>query len=140
MRARGEGTLFYDKSADRWRGIIDLGTDGYGKRRRVKVTGRTKSEAAAKLAAKRADLKTTNQSRSTVTGFEPITLADPVNSSGERLDVVYYIECPSAHRVKIGHSRHVVSRFGTLMSGCPYPISLVGMELGGARRFDTDPP
>lgn len=67
MRARGEGTLSYDKSADRWRGIIDLGTDGYGKRRRVKVTGRTKSEAAAKLAARRADIEAGNRAPVTMT-------------------------------------------------------------------------
>jgi hypothetical protein len=48
-RLRGEGAVFYDRHAKLWVGQVDLGPDDQGRRRRPKVTGRTKSEAARKL-------------------------------------------------------------------------------------------
>jgi integrase len=47
-RSPGEGTVFFEADRDRWVGVVDLGSDG-GRRRRAKVTGRTKSEALRKL-------------------------------------------------------------------------------------------
>lgn len=49
-RQHGEGSLFYSESAERWFGFVDAGRTGSGQRRRVKVSGRTKAEARAKLA------------------------------------------------------------------------------------------
>ncbi len=66
-RGAGEGSLSYDRTADRWRGILDLGTDGTGKRRRVKVTAKTKKEAAERLAAKRAEYEAGDRAPSTMT-------------------------------------------------------------------------
>ncbi len=50
-RSHGEGSLFYEATRGRWVGTIDLGPDGTGKRRRAKVTGRTKSQALDRLRA-----------------------------------------------------------------------------------------
>jgi integrase len=52
-RGKGEGSLFYSEAAGRWFGFVDAGYDANGKRRRVKITGRTRAEARAKLAAVR---------------------------------------------------------------------------------------
>lgn len=67
MRAKGEGTIYYDKAADRWRGLIDLGKDGRGKRIRRKVTGRTRTEAAERLAALRKEIEDGARAPSTMT-------------------------------------------------------------------------
>lgn len=48
-RGRGEGALFYEDDRDRWVGLLELPPDGSGRRRRRKVTGRTKTEARRKL-------------------------------------------------------------------------------------------
>jgi integrase len=49
-RGKGDGSLFFSESANRWLGFVDVGYDSAGKRRRVKVTGRTRAEARARLA------------------------------------------------------------------------------------------
>lgn len=48
-RGKGDGSLFYSESAKRWLGFVDVGYDAGGKRRRVKVSGRTRAEARARL-------------------------------------------------------------------------------------------
>jgi integrase len=48
-RARGEGSIFRDDGRDRWIGQVDLGLDPDGRRRRRKVSGRTRAEVARKL-------------------------------------------------------------------------------------------
>jgi hypothetical protein len=48
-RARGEGTIFHDEERERWIGQIDLGLGPDGRRRRRKVSGRTRAETARKL-------------------------------------------------------------------------------------------
>lgn len=48
-RGHGEGALFYEEDRDRWVGLLDLPPDGSGRRRRRKVTGRTKTDARRKL-------------------------------------------------------------------------------------------
>jgi integrase len=50
-RSHGEGSIFFEAARNRWIGTVDLGLDGTGKRRRAKVTGRTKSQARDKLRA-----------------------------------------------------------------------------------------
>ena len=50
-RSHGEGSIFFEAARNRWVGTVDLGLDGTGKRRRAKVTGRTKSQARDKLRA-----------------------------------------------------------------------------------------
>jgi len=56
-RDKGEGSLFYSESQGRWLGFVDAGYDASGKRRRVKVSARTKAEARAKLAAVRKSIE-----------------------------------------------------------------------------------
>lgn len=54
-RPKGEGTLRYDDTKNRWIGILDLG-EVDGRRVRRKVSGRTKKEAADRLADLRKEL------------------------------------------------------------------------------------
>ena len=54
-RERGEGSLTYDRNANRWVGRLDLGPDQNGRRQRLKVTGRTRTEARSRLDALHAD-------------------------------------------------------------------------------------
>lgn len=46
-RGAGEDSIY--KDGNRWRGAVSLGTTGDGRRRRIKVSGRTKAEVIAKL-------------------------------------------------------------------------------------------
>lgn len=48
-RRNGEGTLFWNEARQRWVATIDVGFSPEGKRRRVRVSARTKTEAKAKL-------------------------------------------------------------------------------------------
>ena len=52
-RERGDGGLSFDRNADRWVGRLDLGRGPDGKRIRVKVTARTRTDARKKLDALR---------------------------------------------------------------------------------------
>jgi hypothetical protein len=45
--------LFFSEATGRWIGFVDTGYDANGKRRRVKITGRTRAEARTKLSAAR---------------------------------------------------------------------------------------
>ncbi len=69
MARRDQDTVFFDhegaecldvryhrRCAGRWRGVIDLGRDGSGRRRRKKISGRSKSDVIAKLKAVRDEL------------------------------------------------------------------------------------
>jgi integrase len=46
-RGSGEDSIY--KDGERWRGAVSLGATGDGRRRRIKVSGRTKAEVVAKL-------------------------------------------------------------------------------------------
>ncbi len=48
-RGAGEGSIFRDQGSGRWRALLDVGYDPSGRRRRKKVSGRTRAEVAAKL-------------------------------------------------------------------------------------------
>jgi integrase len=48
-RGAGEGSIFKDPQSGRWRALLDVGEDASGRRRRTKVSGRTRAEVAAKL-------------------------------------------------------------------------------------------
>ncbi len=48
-RGHGEGALFHEEDRDRWVALLELPPDGSGRRRRRKVTGRTKTDARRKL-------------------------------------------------------------------------------------------
>lgn len=48
-RGSGEDSIY--KDGERWRGAVSLGATGDGRRRRIKVSGRTKAEVVAKLKA-----------------------------------------------------------------------------------------
>jgi hypothetical protein len=52
-RARGEDSIYYDRSRDRWVGTITVGWKPDGRRDRIIVRGRTKTEVKDKLRTKR---------------------------------------------------------------------------------------
>ena len=55
-RARGEDSIFYDRSRDRWTGTITVGWKPDGRRDRIIVRGRTKTEVKDKLRARHTEL------------------------------------------------------------------------------------
>ena len=55
-RARGEDSIYYDRSRDRWTGTITVGWKPDGRRDRIIVRGRTKTEVKDKLRAKHTEL------------------------------------------------------------------------------------
>jgi hypothetical protein len=55
-RARGEDSIFYDRNRDRWTGTITIGWKPDGRRDRIIVRGRTKTEVKDKLRARHTEL------------------------------------------------------------------------------------
>jgi len=55
-RARGEDSIYYDRSRDRWTGTITVGWKPDGRRDRITVRGRTKTEVKEKLRARHTEL------------------------------------------------------------------------------------
>jgi len=55
-RARGEDSIYYDRSRDRWTGTITVGWKPDGRRDRITVRGRTKTEVKDKLRARHTEL------------------------------------------------------------------------------------
>ena len=55
-RARGEDSIFYDQSRNRWAGTITVGWKPDGRRDRIMVRGRTKTEVKEKLRTKHQEL------------------------------------------------------------------------------------
>ena len=55
-RARGEDSIYFDRSRDRWTGTITVGWKPDGRRDRITVRAKTKTEVKAKLKAKHAEL------------------------------------------------------------------------------------
>src|SRR5260370_41261425 len=55
-RARGEDSIYYDRSRDRWTGTITVGWKPDGRRDRTTVRGRTKTEVKDKLRARHPEL------------------------------------------------------------------------------------
>lgn len=49
-RQHGEGSLFFSESRNRWLAFVDVGRYPDGRRRRLKVSGRTKAEVRARMA------------------------------------------------------------------------------------------
>lgn len=67
-RAHGEGSVYFDAHRGRWVGTLDLGPDpATGKRRRAKVSGDTRSQAAARLHERRRELDTGGTAPATMT-------------------------------------------------------------------------
>lgn len=56
-RGKGDGSIFEEPERNRWVGVVDLGKDGTGRRRRVKVTGPSRAEVARRLKQRRAELE-----------------------------------------------------------------------------------
>jgi hypothetical protein len=54
--ARGEDSIYYDRSRDRWTGTITVGWKPDGRRDRITVRGKTKTEVKDKLRAKHTEL------------------------------------------------------------------------------------
>lgn len=65
--AHGEGSIYYERSRDRYVGSMDLGRDGNGRRLRAKVTGATRDEVALKLRARRAAIEAGDAAPSAMT-------------------------------------------------------------------------
>jgi len=57
-RGHGEHAVYFDKTKGRWAAVIEVGRDPSGKRRRRKVTAKTKREALERLRALEAELET----------------------------------------------------------------------------------
>lgn len=55
-RSRGEGSLFWHEGRQRWIAIVDAGFTPEGKRRRRHISGKTKTEAKAKLLQARKEM------------------------------------------------------------------------------------
>ena len=55
-RARGEDSIYYDRSRDRWVGTITVGWKPDGRRDRITVRSRTKTEVKEKLRARHEEL------------------------------------------------------------------------------------
>jgi len=55
-RAGGEDSIYYDRSRDRWAGTITVGWKPDGRRDRITVRGRTKTEVKEKLRARHTEL------------------------------------------------------------------------------------
>src|SRR6266581_4113381 len=55
-RARGEDSIYYDRSRDRWTGTITVGWKPDGRRDRITVRGKTKTEVKDKLRTKHLEL------------------------------------------------------------------------------------
>jgi hypothetical protein len=55
-RARGGDSIYYDRSRDRWTGTITVGWKPDGRRDRITVRGKTKTEVKDKLRAKHTEL------------------------------------------------------------------------------------
>jgi integrase len=55
-RARGEDSIYYDRSRNRWAGTITVGWKPDGRRDRIIVRGRTKTEVKEKLRTKHQEL------------------------------------------------------------------------------------
>jgi hypothetical protein len=55
-RARGEDSIFYDRSRNRWAGTITVGWKPDGRRDRIIVHGRTKTQVKDKLRTKHLEL------------------------------------------------------------------------------------
>lgn len=72
-RSKGEGSIFEEPARNRWVGVLDLGTDGTGRRRRVKVIGASRSEAAERLRKRRAEIEAGSNAPSTMTVRDLIT-------------------------------------------------------------------
>ncbi len=73
-RGAGEGSIFKDQRTGRWRALLDVGEDASGRRRRRKVSGRTRAEVAAKLRELQRDVE------------------DGVSSSGRQITVAALCE------------------------------------------------
>ena len=55
-RARGEDSIYFDRSRDRWTGTITVGWKPDGRRDRIIVRGKTKTEVKDKLRTKHQEL------------------------------------------------------------------------------------
>ena len=55
-RARGEDSIYFDRSRDRWTGTITVGWKPDGRRDRITARGKTKTEVNDKLRTKYTEL------------------------------------------------------------------------------------
>jgi hypothetical protein len=91
-RARGEDSIFYDRSRDRWTGTITVGWKPDGRRDRIIVRGRTKTEVKDKLRARHTELAAGVRTPASYTvgqclkdWLEPLTAKAEITVTGYRI-------------------------------------------------------
>jgi integrase len=92
-RPKGEGSLYYDSRRRLWVGMLQLGRDVAGRRRRRRVYGRTKTDALGKLNRLRAELAqgfVPEAQRTTLSTFLHRWLEDVVRPSLRPRTYEYY--------------------------------------------------
>jgi integrase len=92
-RPKGEGSLYYDSRRRLWVGMLQLGRDLAGRRRRRRVYGRTKTDALGKLNRLRAELAqgfVPEPQRTTLSTFLHRWLEDVVRPSLRPRTYEYY--------------------------------------------------
>jgi integrase len=104
-RGAGEGPIFKDANTGRWRARLDVGEDAAGRRRRRKVSGRTRAELAARLRELQRDLEDGLSSAGRQVTVETLSEDWLRHRSGELL--------PSTLEVRTWAVRqHIVPRLG----------------------------
>lgn len=116
-RSKGDGSIYFDRSNRIWIGALDLGPDGAGRRRRLKTSGRTKTEAATRLRelAHRVDAGdvVTHDRVSVAQAAEDFLVRglSPTLASNTRYVLGHYAgrfaECCGAHRLRTLSTRDV---------------------------------
>jgi integrase len=105
-RSPGEGSVFYDSARGRWVAVLDLGQDPEsGKRRRVKLSAPTKTEARERLAELRNEFRRTGTVGRQDVIVEAVVrelLASPPASW----------RSPATLEANIGHGDRIIAKLG----------------------------
>ena len=78
QRGQGEGAIYFSEARQRWIGLVDAGRGPDGRRRRIKLSARTRADLRRKLAATQKEIEaglTTTDQRTTVAEFAEYWLA-----------------------------------------------------------------
>jgi integrase len=106
-RGQGEGALYYSEARQRWIAMLDLGRGPDGRRRRVKMSGKTRAEVRRKLdeaqKAAAAGLNADDQ-RTTVAEFCAYWLENGIPTSAQSPN--------SIASIKWAVDKHIVPRVG----------------------------
>jgi len=107
-RGKGEGAVYFDQARDRWAGVVELPPDPVTRRRRRhKVTGRTKTEVREAVAELRRELKQTGtvpDQQVTVEAAVRGWLANPPPK----------VRSASTRQVNAGHGHRIIAALGSV--------------------------